>query len=68
LKSCEAQPGKFEPDLQECLKDCPLQTAADRLQWLIRHTNKILQTVGLGESIRFGPAMAEPGGAGKGVS
>ena len=68
MTSCEAQPGEFEPDLQECLKDCPLPTAADRLQGLVRHTHKILQTVGLGESIRFGLAMAEPGGAGKGVS
>jgi Fe-S-cluster-containing hydrogenase component 2 len=41
--------------LRECEKDCRLQAAAAWQQRLVRRTNDLLVTVGLGEKIRFAP-------------
>jgi ferredoxin len=51
--------------LRECREDCRLQAAASWLQRLVRRTNEILVTVGLGERVRCAPARDEPEGAGK---
>lgn len=51
--------------LRECGEDCRLQTAASWLQRLVRRTNEILVTVGLGERVRFAAEMAESTGAEK---
>jgi len=54
--------------LRECQGDCRLQTAGDWLRRMVRRTNEILVTIGIGERIRFAIEMDEPGRAEKGVS
>ena len=43
--------------LQECHEDCRLETAASWLQQLVKRTNEMLVTVGLGERVRFAPEI-----------
>ncbi len=47
--------------LRECREDCRLEKAASYLQRLVRCTNEILVSVGLGARIRFAPGPDEPG-------
>ena len=49
--------------LKECREDCRLEGAANWLRQIVRRTNEVLVTVGLGERVRFAPGEEEPGEA-----